>query len=69
MNTGICDGALTFCSRQLALGIFLPLIESEREDILPVLNDFPDKRVIFASVSRGKEQFLALKNSVELSFQ
>ena len=35
----------------------------------PVLNDFPDKRVIFASVSRGKEQFLALKNSVELSFQ
>jgi hypothetical protein len=63
-----CDCALTFCSRQLALGIFLPLIESERE-ILSVLHDFPDKRVIFASVPRGKVHFLALKNSVELSFQ
>ena len=48
------DGSLKFRGCPFALGISLPLIEREREAILPVVHDFSDKRVLFASVPRCK---------------
>jgi len=47
-------GSLKFRGCPFALGISLPLIEREREALPPVLHDFSDKRVLFASVPRCK---------------
>ena len=53
------DGSLKFRGCPFALGISLPLIEKEREAILPVVHDFSDKRVLVASVPRCKVHFPA----------
>ena len=47
MKTGIVIVPSRFCCRAFALGISLPLIESEREGIFPVVHDFSEKRVVF----------------------
>ena len=54
MNTGTVIVPSRFCCRAFALGISLPLIESEREGIFPVVHDFSEKRVVFAPVPRSK---------------
>ena len=43
-----------------------PLIEREREGILPVLHDFSDKRVLFTSVPRCKVRSRPLKKALSL---
>ena len=57
MKTGIVIVPSRFCCRAFALGISLPLIESEREGIFPVVHDFSEKRVVFAPVPRSKVHF------------
>ena len=56
MNTGTVIVPSRFCCRAFALGISLPLIESEREGIFPVVHDFSEKRVVLRRYHGAKSR-------------